>query len=84
MPPDFLVDGYLAVEVRRLNQNFDFGTRTKGLEQTSIWWLVLVDHIHFGIDDYGRAQVRKNVREIGNWDKVIVINAESSNLVLEL
>jgi hypothetical protein len=36
VPPDFLVDGYLAVEIRRLNQNFDFGTRIEGLEQASI------------------------------------------------
>lgn len=206
VPPDFLVDGYLAVEVRRLNQNFDFGTHTEGLEQASIplsqkiqalatslgppkhgvswfvfysftrpvepwkslkpkirdvlltftknpatveqswrlgggfelevfpatklfptffvmgghvdddaggwvipellknltycigeksrkiekfrskypaWWLVLVDHLHFGREDYDHAQVRKNAQEIGAWNKVVVINAESSNLVFE-
>jgi len=32
VPPDFLVDGALAVEVRRLNQNYSRGTATKGLE----------------------------------------------------
>ncbi len=35
-PPDFLVDGRVAVEVRRLNQNYDFGDGTRGLEETSI------------------------------------------------
>jgi hypothetical protein len=207
VPPDFLVVGYLAVEVRRLNQNFDFGTRVEGLEQASIplwkkiqalaaslgppkhgvswfvfysftrplepwkllkpkirdalltfmndpavreqswklssgfelevfratklfptffvmaghvdddaggwvipellknlafcigekskkiekfksrypaWWLVLVDHVYFGREAYNHAQVRKNVQEIGAWNKVVVINAESSNLVFEI
>ena len=35
-PPDFLCDGCLAIEVRRLNQNFDEGHGQKGLEQISI------------------------------------------------
>lgn len=38
VPPDFLIDGRIAVEVRRLNQNFDDGSgaRPKGLEETAI------------------------------------------------
>jgi hypothetical protein len=36
VPPDFLIDGHIAIEVRGLNQNF-FGTgHTRGLEETSI------------------------------------------------
>jgi len=34
--PDFSVDGNVAIEVRRLNQNHYDGTNTKGLEETSI------------------------------------------------
>jgi hypothetical protein len=36
IPPDFLVDSRIAVEVRRLNQNYDDGTEIKGLEQVAI------------------------------------------------
>jgi hypothetical protein len=36
VPPDFLVDGTIAVEVRRLNQNTDEGGRSRGLEETAI------------------------------------------------
>ncbi len=36
VPPDFLVDGRIAVEVRRLNQNYDTGTSTQGLEEVAI------------------------------------------------
>lgn len=36
IPPDFLADGCVAVEVRRLNQNHDSGYGKRGLEETSI------------------------------------------------
>ena len=36
VPPDFLVDGKIAIEVRRLNQNHNDGIATKGLEETAI------------------------------------------------
>lgn len=36
VPPDFLVDGHIAVEVRRLNQNHDSGSGIQGLEETEI------------------------------------------------
>jgi hypothetical protein len=36
VPPDFLVNGSIAVEVRRLNQNHDDGRQTRGLEEIAI------------------------------------------------
>ncbi len=36
IPPDFLVDGVIAIEVRRLNQNHFDGAHTKGIEETAI------------------------------------------------
>jgi len=36
VPPDFLVNRRIAVEVRRLNQNFKHEGRIEGLEQVSI------------------------------------------------
>jgi hypothetical protein len=35
-PPDFLVNGRVAIEVRRLNQNVQTGTERRGLEETAI------------------------------------------------
>lgn len=32
IPPDFLIDNKVALEVRRLNQNFESGDRNSGLE----------------------------------------------------
>jgi len=36
VPPDFLADGRIAVEVRRLNQNHDSGDGKRGLEEAAI------------------------------------------------
>lgn len=36
IPPDFLVNGTIAIEVRRLNQNHSDGLVTKGLEEVAI------------------------------------------------
>lgn len=35
IPPDFVINGEIAVEVRRLNQNFDDGSGTRGLEEVA-------------------------------------------------
>jgi hypothetical protein len=36
IPPDFVADSRIAIEVRRLNQNFDTGNGKKGLEEDAI------------------------------------------------
>jgi hypothetical protein len=36
VPPDFLIDGRIAVEVRRLNQHYEAHGRLRGLEEDSI------------------------------------------------
>ena len=36
IPPDFLVNGRIAIEVRRLNQNYCEGNNTHGLEEAAI------------------------------------------------
>lgn len=36
VPPDFLIEGRIAIEVRRLNQNERTGTHARGLEEVAI------------------------------------------------
>lgn len=46
-PPDFLVDKRIAIEVRRLNQNFNDGVRTRGLEEDEIpLWANMRRYLH--------------------------------------
>ena len=47
VPPDFLVDGRIAVEVRRLNQSHDSGSGMRGLEETFIpLWPKIENLVH--------------------------------------
>jgi hypothetical protein len=47
VPPDFLVDGHIAVEVRRLNENYEVGTRRRAREEIEIplWQKVKVKEL---------------------------------------
>ncbi len=38
------------------------------------WWLALVDHVGFGLDEFDRNQFHGQVSIIHNWDKIIIIN----------
>ncbi|BBO77689.1 hypothetical protein DSCW_51060 [Desulfosarcina widdelii] len=50
IPPDFLVDGVIAIEVRRLNKNYFNENGVKGLEEVSI---PLVKKINTLLDNLG-------------------------------
>jgi hypothetical protein len=39
-----------------------------------VWWLVLVDHVAYGLSEYDRAQFRTHVNISHSWDSVIVLN----------
>lgn len=57
VPPDFLVDGRIAVEARRLNQHEIIGASHRGLEVTSIPLQSTVRKI---LREYGPAEGRDN------------------------
>ena len=38
------------------------------------WWLVLVDHIGFGLDDFDREQFRAQVSIQHDWHKIVVVS----------
>jgi hypothetical protein len=38
------------------------------------WWLVLVDHVAYGLDSFDLAQFRKSVRVPHTWDRVVIVN----------
>ena len=57
-PPDFLVDNRIAVEVRRLNENFFNSSKPEGLEQ-----------LHLAIDRFFTKEINRGERnnENANW-----------------
>jgi hypothetical protein len=38
------------------------------------WWLALVDHIGYGLDDFDRQMFRDTVSIEHNWDKIVIID----------
>lgn len=57
VPPDFLVDDRIAVEVRRLNLNVTDGNKVKGLEETAIPLAKIMakELESFGAPTYGQS-----------------------------
>lgn len=56
-PPDFAIDGQIAVEVRRLNQHWHDGERNRGVEEreTSLFSIVEEVLVEFGPPIAGRS-----------------------------
>lgn len=71
IPPDFLVNREIAIEVRRLNQNFDDGINTKGLEEVAIPLNHKINNLisSFGgpIDNESWFVYYRFSRPIGKW-----------------
>jgi len=38
------------------------------------WWLVLVDHIGYGIDERDHEKVRQLFQFEHSWDKIVLVN----------
>lgn len=38
------------------------------------WWLLLIDHVAYGLSEYDRAQFKGSVSIPHSWDKVILVN----------
>jgi hypothetical protein len=38
------------------------------------WWLILTDHIGYGLDEEDRVQFKQYITANHKWDKVILIN----------
>jgi hypothetical protein len=53
VPPDFLINGCIAVEVRRLNENHEGLSRTEGLEEERISLTAKMKQLMRGIGDLG-------------------------------
>lgn len=58
-PPDFLVENKIAIEVRRLNQNFNDGVKVQGLEEHEIplWknMLQYLDSLNRNVENHNQS-----------------------------
>jgi hypothetical protein len=49
-----------------------------------VWWLALVDHIGYGLDDFDREMFRQQVSVEHSWDKIILIDPRDHQRYLEI
>jgi len=54
-PPDLLIDGRIAIEVRRLNQNFYNGQRHQGIEERDATLRSIIDEVLGGFGHPGEG-----------------------------
>jgi hypothetical protein len=48
------------------------------------WWLILVDHIGYGLDDYDRSRFQSVVMVKHSWDRVVLIDPTDPTRGLEV
>jgi hypothetical protein len=48
------------------------------------WWLVLIDYIDYGLDDFDRQLFRDQVRRVRDWDKVILLDPTKHKEAFEI
>ena len=48
------------------------------------WWLVLLDYIDYGLDDFDRQLFRDQVRRERDWDKVILLDPTKHKEAFEI
>jgi hypothetical protein len=82
---EFLVSGMSdeesggwLLELIRDNAQICIQEKTKKIaahrNQYSEWWLVLIDHIGYALNEFERGLLRDQPKILHDWDKVILVN----------
>jgi len=85
---DYDAGGFVVAEIER-NLRICISEKTNKVARVRSkypeWWLVLVDHIGYGmLDESDREQLRELARIEHNWDKIILVNPLNSADAFEL
>lgn len=79
--------GWLLEEIRR-NAAICITDKTAKIaryrDRYSAWWLVLVDHIGYGLSDFDRDLLRCQPPLVHNWQKVVLVNPLDARSNFEL
>ena len=49
-----------------------------------VWWLALVDHIGYSLDEFERELFKEQISIEHNWNKILIINPLDHNSFFEL
>jgi hypothetical protein len=58
--------------------------RARVRERYPVWWLMLVDHISYGLTDSDRKQLRQLLELNHSWDKIVLIDPLDATRTYEL
>jgi hypothetical protein len=79
--------GWLIPEMEK-NLRICIGEKTKKIANVRSkyeeWWLTLVDHIGYGLDNFDRKQFLDQVSLTHDWKKVILIDPRDHTRAFEL
>jgi len=79
--------GWLLAEMER-NLNICISEKTAKVARVRAkypeWWLVLVNYIGFGLDDFDRAMFRDQVRVEHDWDRAILVDPTNPERSFEI
>src|SRR5436305_833065 len=64
----------LRMELAAFRDDSEHRSIARVRERYLHWWLVLVDHVGYGLSGSDREQLRQLVRLDHSWDKVILVN----------
>lgn len=79
--------GWLLEELER-NVRLVIGEKTKKIapfrNRYPEWWLLLIDHVAFGMTEFDREQWRASVTMQHTWDRVVLVNPLAPHDFFEL
>jgi hypothetical protein len=79
--------GWLVAEIEK-NLRIYIDEKTEKIRKFRskypVWWLVLVDRIAYGLDDFDLEMFKKEVSIQHEWDKVIVVDPNNSGRSFEV
>lgn len=79
--------GWLLAEMKK-NIELCIAEKTRKVEgvrkKYPTWWLILVEHIGAGLNEFDRQLFRDNIRIDHSWDKVLVVDSNGRGGALEV
>jgi hypothetical protein len=95
LPTFFVVGGYTDDQsggwlLSEMEENLRICINEKTHKVSSVrskypeWWLVLVDHITYGLSSNDQDMFREQISIVHGWDKVIVVSASNHTHAFEI
>lgn len=79
--------GYI-VELVDKNLRLCIEEKTRKIENVkdkySQWWLILIDYISFGLDEFDQKELKEHFKFEHNWDRILIIDPSNYNNSFEM